>query len=88
MEAKIYRNRIDILGAKLSGEEWESLLDELKAEHVPGFTPKGRRLAIVMGPASRIDAVVYRTTHIPDPELVRIFWRHGIPATTVLEKAV
>jgi hypothetical protein len=88
MEAKIHRNRIDILGAKLSEEEWESLLDELKAEPVPGFTTPGRRLAVVIGPASRIDAIVYRTTPIPDSELVRILWRHGIPATTVLEKGV
>jgi hypothetical protein len=81
MEAKISRSRIDILGAALPREKWEPLLDELKAEHIPSLTPTGKRLSVVVGPSSRIDAFIFRTTTMPDEEVLRILGKYGIALT-------
>ena len=57
MHASVRRNRIDILGAvAVSKESWESMLDELKAEHVPALTPTGKRMSVVVSPNGRVDA--------------------------------
>jgi hypothetical protein len=85
MEAKVWRNRIDILGAVLPKNEiLQALLDELKAEHVPAF-PTGKRMSVVVAPNGRIDALIFRTTAMPDKKVIRILEKYGIPATSVAE---
>jgi len=83
VEAQISQERIVILGASLPKESWEPLLDELKAEHVPSLMQQGKRSSVVVGPTGRVDAFIYRTTPMPDEEVVRILGKHGIRATTV-----
>jgi hypothetical protein len=85
MEASVSQNRIDILGAELPKEKWESLLNELKAEHVRGHTPFGKRMSVVVGPSGHIHALIYRTTTMPDKEVIRILGKYGILATMVPE---
>jgi len=81
MEAIVWPQRIDILGASaLCKEAWEPLLDDLKAEHVPSFTPTGKRLCVAVGPSGRLDAFIYRTIAMPDDDVVRILAKHGIDA--------
>lgn len=82
MEAKVWPERIDILGASaLGSEKWEPLLDELKAEHVPSLTPNGKRMSVVVAFSGRLDAFIYRTAPISDEEVVNILEKYGIPAT-------
>jgi hypothetical protein len=81
MEAIIEPNRIVIMGtSSLPRKEWETLLDDLRAEHVPAFTPTGKRMAVAVSPGGRIDAFIYRTNYIPDGEVVRILSEHNIPS--------
>lgn len=81
MQATIWRDRIDILGASLVNDRWTPLLDELKAEHVPAFTPNGERMVVVISPAGRIDAFIYRTVEMSDDEVIHVLGKYGIPAT-------
>lgn len=82
MEAKVWPDRIDILGATaVRSEVWEPLLDELKAEHVPSLTPKGKRMFVVVTFDGRIDAFIYRTAPMSDEEVVNILEKYGLPAT-------
>jgi hypothetical protein len=81
MEATVEPGRIVILGtSSLPREEWETILNDLKAEHVPAFTPTGKRMAVAVSPAGRIDAFIYRTAQMPDDEVVRILTKQNIPA--------
>jgi hypothetical protein len=81
MKAEVLPNRIDILGASaLRREAWEPLLNRLKAEHVPSFTPTGKRMCVVVGPTGRLDAFIYRTAIMSDKEVVHILKENGIPA--------
>lgn len=87
MHATIWKDRIDILGSEsLPKEKWEPLLDELKAEHVPSFTPVGKRMAICVT-SGRTDCFIYRTTDMSDEEIIRILRNYGIPASIGSEKA-
>jgi hypothetical protein len=82
MRALISPFRIDVLGATgLPKDSWESMLDELKAEHVPCFTPTGKRIAMAAGPTGRLDAFVYRTSSLSDGEIIRVLGKYGIPAS-------
>lgn len=82
MRAIIYPDRIVILGTQiLPKESGEPLLDELRAEHVPSWTPVGKRHVVVPGKAGATDTVIYRTHDIPDKEITRILAKHGIPAS-------
>lgn len=86
MHATIWPHRIDILGTNsFAKDAWEPLLNDLKAEHVPSATPIGKRMAVTIGPNGRVDAFVYRTTPMPDEEVIRILAKHGIPATIGVE---
>jgi hypothetical protein len=85
MEAHVRKDRIDILGAALPKEQWDPLLDELKAEHVPALTPARKRMAVVVSPNGRIDAFIYRTVTIPDEQVIRTLGKYGIPAAVVSE---
>jgi len=80
MNAIVWPNRIDILGSTLEKRLWEPLLDELNAEHVPSFTPTGKRLSVVVSPRGRLDAFIYRTRQIGDDVVIRILAKYGIPA--------
>lgn len=87
MEATIWPDRIDILGAgALPNELWKPLLDDLKAEHVPGLTPTGKRMSVVVSPTGGTDAFIYRTASIPDDEVIRILSNYGIPGSIGSEK--
>jgi|HubBroStandDraft_6_1064221.scaffolds.fasta_scaffold628513_1 hypothetical protein len=58
--------------------EWESLLNELKAEHIPGWYQDGKRMgsSIVEGKAH---VFIYRTPKTPpEPQILEILKRHGI----------
>lgn len=82
MRATIRPERIDILGASgLPSSKWDTLLDDLKAEQVPGLTPTGKRVSAVVGPSGRIDAFIYRTATMLDAEIIRILAAYGIEAT-------
>jgi len=81
MNATVWHHRIDIRGATLSREEWNRLLDELKAEHVPSLTSSGKRVTVVLAPQDSMDAFIYRTQSTSDEEVVRILSKHGIEAS-------
>ena len=88
MRATIWPHRIDILGANsLAQWGWEPLLNDLKAEHVPSATPVGKRMAVTLGPSGRTDAFIYRTTPIPDDQVIRILAKYGIDASVGVESA-
>jgi hypothetical protein len=88
MRATIWPHRIDILGANsLAQQEWEPLLNDLRAEHVPSATPVGKRMAVTLGLGGRTDAFVYRTAPIPDDEVVRILGKYGIAARIGVEES-
>ena len=58
--------------------EWESLLNELKVEHIPGWYQDGKRMdvSVVEGKAH---VFIYRTANMPpEAKLLEILKRHGI----------
>jgi hypothetical protein len=58
--------------------EWESLLNELKAEHIPGWCADGKRMgsSVVEGKAH---VFIYRTANMPsEAQILEILKRHGI----------
>ncbi|HWO31971.1 MAG TPA: hypothetical protein VNO32_24510, partial [Candidatus Acidoferrum sp.] len=62
MHAIIRPSRIDIEGAgSVPNELWEPLLDDLRALHMPGLVPNGKRMMVATGPSGRVDAFIYRT---------------------------
>ena len=71
--------RIDIYDAhNLPKEQWESLLNELEARHIPEFMPKGQRIASVAAENGGMIATIYRTHDLRDEEVVMILKRYGI----------
>jgi hypothetical protein len=56
------------------------MLDELKAEHVPGLTPNGKRMMVAVAPGGRMDGFIYRTTSMTDQDVIRILRKYGIEA--------
>lgn len=87
MHAIVRPNRIDILGASaLSKDAWDPMLDELKAMHVPSLTPVGKRMSASVSPSGRMDAFIYRTSSMPDAEVVRILGKYGIQANVSSEE--
>jgi hypothetical protein len=46
---------------------WESLLDELKAHHIAGLHPRGKRMSVDVNSAGTIRAVVHFTETINPP---------------------
>jgi hypothetical protein len=80
--------RIDIKGATaVPTESWQPMLDDLKAEHFPGFTPNGKRMMVALGPSGRMDGFIYRTTAMPDEDVVRILQKYGIEANVETDLA-
>lgn len=79
--------RIDIEGSNgVPKDSWEPLLDELKAIHMPGLTPTGKRMMVAVNPSGRVDAFIYRTG-MPDEAVVRVLERYGIEAYTEADLA-
>ena len=92
MHADIWPDRIaisiDILEANsLRQEELQSLLTDLKAEHVPSFTPVGERVAVTAGLDHRIDVTVYRTAPMSDEEITTILAKYRIRPNPRSEKS-
>jgi hypothetical protein len=82
VHAIVRPTRIDIKGSSgIARETWEPLLDDLKAVHMPGLTPTGKRMMVAVGPTGRIDAFIYRTG-LSDEEVLRVLEKHGIDAQT------
>jgi hypothetical protein len=79
MKITIHNERIDITEFPLGNRiQWNSILDELKSEHLPGLYQRGKRMGmnIVDG---RLHAYIYRTGKTPpEPEILEILKRHGI----------
>jgi hypothetical protein len=58
--------------------EWESLLNELNAEHIPGWYQDGKRMGVslVQGKAH---VFIYRTADMPaEAKIIEILGRYGI----------
>lgn len=82
MRAIVGPSRIDIQGVRpLPHETWEDLLDELKAEHVPAFMPKGKRMSLEINPSGRMDAFIYRTKPLTEEEIIQILGKYDIVAS-------
>ena len=79
MKITIHPDRIDITEIPLhDGIEWNPILDELKAEHLPGFYQAEKRMG-VSGVAGQTHVYIYRTDKTPpEPEIRAILKRHGI----------
>jgi hypothetical protein len=79
MIVTIREDSIDITEIPLNQHiEWESLLNELKAEHIPGWYQDGKRMgsSIVEG---KVHVFIYRTANMPpEAKILEIFKRHGI----------
>src|SRR5271170_3134596 len=87
MHAIVRPNRIDIEGSSGIGREtWEPLLDDLKAVHMPGLTPTGKRLLVAGNPGGRVDAFIYRTG-LSDEDVIRVLGKYGIDAYTEADLA-
>jgi hypothetical protein len=86
MHAIVRYRRIDITGKNdLAPNAWEALLDELKAEHVPGQTPFGERMLVVDN-----GVFIFRINDLldmNDADVVRILERYGIDANAESELA-
>ncbi len=88
MHAIVRPTRIDIEGANaVETESWQPMLDELKAEHVPGLTPNGKRMTVAVAPGGRMDGFIYRTTSMADQDVIRILQKYGIEANVETDLA-
>jgi hypothetical protein len=63
--------RIEVTGIPVAKEiDWKSILDELKAEHLPGFYRPSRRME--QGVSDGLMYVrIYRTEKTPTEEVIR-----------------
>jgi hypothetical protein len=78
MHAVITKDRIDIYRAnEFPNNKWESLLKELKAEHVPTAMPQGKIMQVVSD-GGGMTAFIYRTNDLRDDEIVKILQKYGI----------
>jgi hypothetical protein len=60
---------------------WDPILDELKAEPIPGLYQQGKRMGVSIVDG-RIRAYIYLTDKTPpESEILAIIKRHGIPVT-------
>jgi hypothetical protein len=79
MKVTIQEGCIDIYEIPLNHHiEWESLLNELRAEHIPGWYQGGKRMgsSIVEG---KVHVFIYRTPEmLSEAQILEILKRHGI----------
>lgn len=92
MYADIWPDRIDIRvnlleTNPLPQEAWGLLLNDLKAKHVPSFTPLGERIAVTGGVDYRIYVTVHRTALMSDEEITRILTKYRIRANIPSDKS-
>ncbi len=58
---------------------WESLLDELKAHHIPSFHQSGKRMVVDVEASGGIRGVVYFTpSTVSMDEAIVILEKHGV----------
>ena len=58
---------------------WESLLDELKAHHVPGLLPHGKRMSVDVGASGGGRGLVYFTpSTVSMDEAIVILEKRGV----------
>jgi len=58
--------------------EWESLLTELNAEHIPGWYQDGKRMGVSMVDG-KAHVFIFRTVKTPpEPQILEILKRYGI----------
>jgi hypothetical protein len=79
MYAVVRTHRIDISGIdNLPPISWETMLNELKAEPIPGQTPFGDRMLVASN-----SIVIFRINDLlemPDVEVIKILEKYGIAA--------
>jgi hypothetical protein len=68
-------------------EWWESLLDELKAHHIPGLNPTGKRMTLdAGGPGGSIRGIInFSPNTVTMDESIPILEKHGIQVYDVRE---
>jgi|HubBroStandDraft_6_1064221.scaffolds.fasta_scaffold00514_9 hypothetical protein len=82
MRAIVLPHRIEIQGARLLPHDtWENLLDELEVDHIPSFTPNGKRMSIEINPNGRMDAFIYRTKPMTEDHIIQILGKYDIVAS-------
>jgi hypothetical protein len=79
MKVTIHEERIDITELPIDDRiDWDSVLNELKAEHIPGAYQTGRRMGVTIM-SGKAHAFIYRTDKTPpEPTIREILKRHGI----------
>lgn len=79
MKVAIHTGMIDISEIPMfPAIEWEPILDELNAEHLPGLYQHGRRMGVSIIDG-RLRAYIYLTDKTPpEPKILEILERHGI----------
>jgi hypothetical protein len=75
----IHHDRIDVTELRAQhGIDWESVLNQLNAEHIPGFYRNGQRMGVNLI-NGRFHAYIYRTDKTPpEPKIREIFKRYGV----------
>ncbi|HKT46050.1 MAG TPA: hypothetical protein VJP87_00875 [Candidatus Acidoferrales bacterium] len=77
MKAVIHPGRIDFLFSVADEIHWQSLLDDLKAEPLPGFYQNEERMGAAILSCG-LWAYIYRTEKTPAEQDIReILARHG-----------
>jgi hypothetical protein len=80
---------MDGLSDNLSREQWESLLDELKSQHMPGYYPQGKRSHISLSPTGQTNVVIYFTDEtVTKDEAVTILKKWNFPVLDSGENAL
>jgi hypothetical protein len=58
--------------------DWESLLNELNAEHIPGWYQDGKRMGVSIADG-KAHVFIYRTVNMPsEAEILKILGSYGI----------
>ena len=79
MKITIHEERIDVAEIPVFPKiDWEPILTELKAEHLPGLYQQGKRMGVNMIDG-KIHAYIYRTDKTPpEAEILQVLKRHGV----------
>ena len=57
---------------------WESVLNELNAEHIPGWYQDGKRMGVSIADG-KAHVIIYRTAKTPpESQILEILTKHGI----------
>lgn len=79
MKVRIQNGMIDVSEIPLYAQvKWEPILDELRAEHIPGLYQQGKRMGVSVE-NGRLHAYIYVSEKTPpEPKILEILERHGI----------